>query len=180
MSNALPTIANPPVPNVKSLLETISFLANHAVTAGAPEPIPPFSYGKQKADPINQIYPMTPGNSAPGLVVWLYMVTSNKFLDELETPTGPNGSFNPENLPFDDIVKHTNLTQDAIRSIFDCYLNDGDSQQMWRHVVSRFQDFAGDHSLNYVPDGCPNTGILALAATGAAVNPNALAPPPLS
>ncbi len=176
----MPNLAKAQISSLKPVLDAISVLAGHAsaVTGGNP---PPFAYGKQGSAAEN-LFSMTPGNAPPALVVWLFMVTANNFLNELETPTDPNGSYNQDKLPFDEIVRYTNLTPDCVKSLFACYLNDDDvvGKPQWRHVVSQFQAFAQAHSDGYDPDGCPNGhGIFALAVNGAAVDPNSLVPPPL-
>jgi len=172
--------ANPHTPRLKSLLETISFLANHANAVSANEAGPPFAYASLPADAGTQTYPMTPGNAAPALVVWLYLVTENTFLDELEKVGDPNGDFNEDNLPFTDIVNHTNLKPETVRSILACYINDTPGNKAaWRHVADQFQAFAQANTTNAIwrPDNCPGRGILTLAVNGAAVIPNSQVPP---
>jgi hypothetical protein len=147
----------------------------------APGPAnPPFAYGSQTPDTVNQIYPMTPGNAAPALIVWLYLVTQNDTLDELERVNDPNGDFNPDLIPIDEIARLTNLTTDTVRAILAVYIQDDVAfRPAWRHVVNAFQAFSQAHAPNWHPDDCPKGGILSLAVNGAIVDPNALVPPSL-
>jgi len=140
---------------------------------------PPFTYGKQAADSVKRIFPMTPGNAAPSLVVWMYLVTADNFLDELEKVNNKDGDFDPEIIPIDDIAKHTHLTTDTVRAILDVYIQDVTSRPAWRHVVSMFQAFSGKNNPTWHPDDCPKGAILSLAVNGAIVDPNAPVPPPL-
>jgi hypothetical protein len=140
---------------------------------------PPFSYGCQ-ADPANRIFPMTPGNAAPSLVVWMYLVTADDFLDELEKVNDKNGDFDPEIIPIDDIAKHTHLTADTVRSILDVYIQDAvEFRSAWRHVVSMFQAFSHGNNPAWHPNDCPKGAILSLAVNGAIVDPDSPVPPPL-
>jgi hypothetical protein len=143
-------------------------------------PNPPFSFSNQTADTVKHIYPMTPGNTAPALIVWLYLVTQNNWLDELDRVKDPTGEFNPDLIPIDEIAKHTNLTADTVRAILAVYIEDDlASRPAWRHVVSKFQEFAWMHTVSWHPDDCPKGGILSLAVNGAIVDAKALVPPPL-
>ena len=139
---------------------------------------PPFSYGNQAADPVNRIFPMTPGNAAPSLIVWMYLVTANNFLDELERVHNKNGDFDPEIIPIDDIAKHTHLTTDMVRAILDVFTSDAiEFRSAWRHVVEMFQGFSKGHNPAWQPNDCPKGAILSLAVNGATVDPNAPVPP---
>ena len=139
----------------------------------------PFSYGNLAADPVNRTYPMTPGNAAPSLVVWMYLVTADNFLDELDKVNDKNGDFDPDIIPIDDIAKHTNLTSETVREILDVYILDVASRMAWRHVAGKFQEYSALHSPAWHPNDCPQGAILSLAVSGAKVVPEALVPPPL-
>ena len=138
--------------------------------------IPPFAY--------NALTPMTPQNSAPALVVWLFLVTNPQFLQILDAP--PNDFVAPAAgqpslvVSTQDIATATNLTVSAVSAILDAYRNPDpalraqfDVKQSFRNVASTFQSFA--LNFNYPRPNCPGDGtaMVNLAEGGASVDPNA-------
>jgi hypothetical protein len=75
-----------------------------------------FAYGPI---PATNVFKMTPGNAAPGLIVWLFLTTSPDFLDALD---GVKGS-NPDLVNATDISEKTNPTEACVNQIFDHYRN---------------------------------------------------------
>jgi hypothetical protein len=146
-------------------------------------PQAPFSYSNSPDNVTT--FSMTPGNSAPALVVWLFMLTAREFLKNLETAaagditklkfidTGHN------TIDLAGISNITNLAPQAIIDLFDMYLlpNATDSvrqstQQAFGQVVDPFQAFASKHKALWDEDDCPAiAGLKQLAASGAIVDP---------
>lgn len=134
----------------------------------------PFAYGTPK-DEGNQTFNMTPGNVPPALIVWLYLVSEFKFLQELDAVGDPNGDFSNSEFPFDEIVQATNLKPEAVRKILGSYINDAPTQKSaWTHVVAKFQALSEETTdiALWTRDNCPGGGILGLAANGALVDPS--------
>lgn len=139
---------------------------------------PPFSYGNAVG---GNVYPMTPGNAAPGLAVWLFLTTSPDFLDALDAAQGSN----PNLVTASDIADATNLTPECVTQILDQYRN-SPNQSAYRTITAEFQAYARTYGA-YPRTNCPNgavgldgvastegkTVILNLAKSGAAVDPSA-------
>lgn len=122
---------------------------------------PPFTYGEQ--------YPMTPGNAAPGLAVWLFLVTNPDYLDVLDKVEGSD----PSLIPVKKIAEATNLTVEGVQSILDIYSKDNVNYDAFRQVASSFQVYA--RNSGYDDTHCPGgpMAILELAKRGVSVDPAA-------
>ena len=133
-------------------------------TESSANPIPPFAYGK-----VPPAFPMTDGNSLPGLVVWLFLVTNPDFLYTLDAPNGDQSL-----VPVDQIAAATNLTQEAVNAILDKYRKRvKGTTNHFMAVAETFQQLAQDNG--YPIGNCPGKSgsIIGLALKGAAVDPNA-------
>ena len=127
----------------------------------------PFQYGLTE-DPANNTYPLRPGNAAPALVVWLFLVTQPDFLSKP--------------LPVDLIAQYTNLQPGTVQSILDSYLTaDQPTKTSFTNVCDAFQDLCKRMNLTYLPGQCPHDHLpmLWLAYQGAQVDPAAKNLPPL-
>ena len=144
---------------------------------------PQFAYGNTAPNPTTNTYPLLPGNAAPALVVWLFLVTDPSFLAEINrVQTTPGSAYNPAVLPIDSIAQYTNLTPDAVKSVFDSFATAGVLRQLgFQEVSSAFQDLAKQNNPAWQPGDCPHGAapMLSLAKQGASVNPSTATLPPL-
>ena len=137
---------------------------------------PAFQYGPD-ANPDSQTYPLNPGNAAPALVVWLFLVTQPDFLTYLLDPESESTP-----VPADKIAKYTNLQPDAVNSILDCFRKaTQERQDSFNDVSTAFQDFCTAMNQGYQVNQCPHDELpmLWMAYKGAGVDPTAEALPPL-
>lgn len=117
----------------------------------------PFQYG----DPEDGVsVAMSPGNSAPALIVWMFIV-SNTQLQALILEDGL------EALPLDCICKATNLTEEGVRTILRPFIENKHFQDACGLVAQLFQKTGGYEHGNCVT---PDT-LIHLAVHGAAVDP---------
>jgi len=151
------------------------------LATAAQDTYPPFSYGSAgpgaKLSP--NIFQMTPTNSRPALVVWLFLVTNPKFLNQLIDPQPGDPLVSTAT-----IAQATNLTVPTVQAILDIYINsspdptvDNNLRQSFERVTAAFQDYAA--SAGYGGGNCPGNGgwtIIGLAQEGATVDPTATDP----
>lgn len=136
----------------------------------------------------NNTFSMTPGNAAPGLIVWLFLVTQNQFLKALSNP--PGGDINE--VVFVDGSKNTmtvakladivNLTPAAVIAILDTFVQTGVADEIkqpiqaaFTTVAQHFQNFALASTMDWDECECPGLfGLTQLAQTGALVAPTSM------
>jgi hypothetical protein len=156
-------MSNNPVSHAQAVeaLRVITTMASNIAPA-----YPPFAYGSP--------YPMTPGNAAPALIVWLFLVTNPDYLDALDTPAASTSGL----VPVQQIAAATNLTEACVQSILGVYTSNPASKyqpyyQSFRNVATAFQVFAAD--AQYTAGHCPGGAmpIVTLAQNGASVDPAA-------
>jgi hypothetical protein len=145
-------------------------------------PHTPFSYS-DTPDNVNS-FSMTPGNSAPALVVWLFMLTTKRFLPALQASAADVTKIkfkdaSGNTIDLNDISQITNLAREALVDLFNMYLLPNTTAQVRKsvqkafgNVAAQFQAFATTHSTNWDEDECPGViGLKQLAASGAPVDP---------
>lgn len=153
-------------------LHTFSALALANASLAKP---PKWEYGK-----TSPAFKMTPGNAAPALVVWLFLVTNPMYLQLLDTDNTFDDPATVVNIS--DISDATNLTVDGVQAILNAYVNPALAggtltaaaiQNAFKTVASAFQAFA--EGAAYLPGHhCPDDGkiaMLGLANSGANVHP---------
>ncbi len=121
-------------------------------------PHPPFSFSNQTADTVKQIYPMTPGNACacPDCLAVSGYAKTIGLMNWIPSKIQRGNSI----WDLDSHSRHreasTNLTIDTVRAILAVYIEDDlASRAAWRHVVSKFQEFAATHTAIWHPDDCP-------------------------
>ena len=130
---------------------------------------PPFQYGPT-TDPTTQTYPLNPGNAAPALVVWLFLVTQPDFLTYLLDPKQGTP------VQVDEIAQYTNLQPSAVGSILDSFRSANQQRQSsFNDVSTAFQDLCAAYNASYLPGQCPHDEkpMLWLAYRGTQVDPAA-------
>jgi len=147
----------------------------------------PWSYSSEP-DNLNT-FSMTPANSPPAMLIWLFLTTRPKFLKTLACYAEQG---NLAGIVFEDndgvsmdlggLSQLTNLTTDAILQIFKVYVGPFADAETAKNtmgafgtVSALFSAYFSSVSNNYDPCECPgNTGLTQMGNYGVACDPMSL------
>lgn len=127
---------------------------------------PPFTYGPTSI-PANNVFTMSSANSLPALVVWLFLVTNPDFQGALQ----PGGDVSI--VPVSEIAKATNLSEQSVNAILDCYkAAPAALKSSFEDVADAFTTFA--KGAGYTRTNCPTASeyILKLSGPAAEIDPS--------
>jgi hypothetical protein len=132
-------------------------------------------YGFSKLpDPANRIFSLSNDNANALLLVWLFMVTKNGFLTDIDTIMSGNGQ--PTFIDVDALSDISRLAPDTIKSIFSEYTDPSvpeDVRTSFQKVARVFQTLADSLSnKTYRPDQYADAGtIYNVCKEGANIDP---------
>ncbi len=144
--------------------------------------MPQISYGIPPNPP--NLVGMNPGNAAPGLVVWLFLLTHPAFLAQIDAAKDDLDNLqladsNNATITLAEIAEKTHLTAQTVKAILtESYLLPDASanerarkQAAFQTVASQFQNFASTVVDNWDEGNCPGIeGLTGLALNGANIN----------